>query len=524
MDRPRGRPPPGTLLAIAPPAGYAASVRQSLARPGGIAITRSLNPYRRTKIVCTLGPATETLEQIRALFAAGMDVARLNFSHQSIEWHQQRAAMVRQIARESGCPIGILQDLPGPKIRVGVIPDGPVELRAGQEFVLTTDGADGNAQRASVNHETLDQEVEPDDAILLADGTIRLRVVRVEPQRIICEVDAGGMLSSRKGVNLPSRTLSLPAMTDYDRKALAAGLDMGVDFVALSFVRSRADVELARAVMAEHGRQVPIIAKIEKHEAVQNLEDIIEAVDAVMVARGDLAVEIPLWDVPQVQKRIISAANEAAKPVITATQMLLSMVDSPRPARAETSDVANALYDGTDALMLSEETAVGNYPVEAVEVMAKICVATEAILCTPGSFRPLPNHRRHLVPDAVAAAACMLARHLQATALVVPTRTGSTAVKVGACRPSQPIVAIGTHLDTVGRMTIVWGVVPIYGEELLTHESMLMEAERRAEAAGLIKEGDLLVITAGFPVGGPGSTNTVTVKTVGEQLSTISSD
>jgi pyruvate kinase len=399
-----------------------------------------------------------------------------------------------------------------------------VTLKTGQEYRLTMDGADGDVRGASVNYLTLGDEVKLGDPILLSDGSVRLRVMRIEDGAIVCDVVAGGTLSSGKGVNLPTRTLSLPAMTAYDQEALAAGLDMGVDFVGLSFVRSRADVEMARQVMQEHGRQVPIIAKIEKHEAVDNLDAIIEAVDGVMVARGDLAVEIPLWDVPQVQKRIIKAANEAAKPVITATQMLLSMVDSPRPARAETSDVANALYDGTDAIMLSEETAIGNYPIEAVEVMAKISVATESKLCKPGAYRVLPEHRRHRVPDAVAAAACMLARHLEATALVVPTRTGSTAIKIAACRPSVPIVAIVTHPEAIGRMTLVWGVIPIYGEELLTHESMLVEVERRAEAAGLVRQGDVLVITAGFPVGGPGSTNTVTVKTVGEQLDSIGSD
>ena len=450
-----------------------------------------------------------------------MDVARLNFSHQTIEWHRERAAMVRQISAETGCPIGILQDLPGPKIRVGEIPDGPVELEAGQEFVLAMDEVEGDAQQVSVSHHTLNEEVEPGDPILLADGTVRLRVVAIEPDRIVCEVDAGGSLSSHKGVNLPTRTLSLPVMTDFDREALKAGLDMGVDYVALSFVRTGDDMELARRLMDEHGRRVPIIAKIEKHEALENLDQVIDTVDGLMVARGDLAVEIPLWDVPQAQKRVIRAANTAAKPVITATQMLLSMVHSPRPARAETSDVANALYDGTDAVMLSEETAIGDYPVEAVEVMARICIATEAKLYARGTYQPLPAERRHLVPDVVAAAACMVARHLDATALVVPTRTGSTAIKIGACRPTQPIVAIGTDKKAVDRMTLVWGVVPIYGDELLTHESMLVEAEQRAEAAGLIKKGDVLVITAGFPVGGPGSTNTVTVKTAGEQLTTI---
>ncbi len=453
-----------------------------------------------------------------------MDVARLNFSHGTIEWHRERARMLRAISEDAGRPIGILQDLPGPKIRVGEFPKGPVKLKAGNTFILSTDPVDGNKRRASINHPELAEQVQPGDPILLSDGNIQMTVESIDERGIVCKVTVGGRLGPHKGVNLPTRSLSIPAMTAYDYEALAAGLDMGVDFVAMSFVRTRDDVELARQAMRDHGREIPIIAKIEKHEAVANLDDIIGAVDGVMVARGDLAVDIPLWDVPQVQKRVIATANNAAKPVITATQMLLSMVDSPRPARAETSDVANALYDGTDAVMLSEETAIGHHAVEAVDVMAKICIATERERYKPGTFNSLPEHRRHLVPDTVAAAACMVARLLQATALVVPTRTGSSAIKIAACRPTQPIVAIGTHIEAVSRMTLIWGVIPIYGEELLTHESMLMEVERRGEAAGLLHDGDLLVVTAGFPVGGPGSTNTVTVKTVGEQLITIGSE
>ena len=323
-----------------------------------------------------------------------MDVARLNFSHQTIDWHRERAVMIRDIAAQAGCPIGILQDLPGPKIRVGNFPDGPVELKAGQEFVLTTDGADGNIRGVSVNQKALVAAVEPGDPILLADGAIRLRALRIEDNSVVCEVAVGGKLGSYKGVNLPTRTLALSAMTDYDHEALVAGLDMGVDFVALSFVRSRDDVEVARKAMEDHGRHVPIIAKIEKHEALDNLDDIIEAVDAVMVARGDLAVEIPLWDVPKAQKRVIKAANEAAKPVITATQMLLSMVDSPRPARAETSDVANALYDGTDAIMLSEETAVGSYPVEALRCHRGAAVPARFLPAASGTPPPPGAGRR----------------------------------------------------------------------------------------------------------------------------------
>lgn len=453
-----------------------------------------------------------------------MDVARLNFSHQTIDWHRQRAALVRQISEEVDRPIGLLQDLPGPKVRVGEMPEDGAELIAGRQFLLRMQEEPGSAEQVSVNYAGLSDELEIGDPILLADGSIRLRVAAIEADTVICDVQIGGKLYSHQGLNLPTRSLQLPALTAFDRQALVAGLEMGVDYAALSFVRTGDDVTEARRLIDEHGLQLPIIAKIEKHEALDNLEEIVEAVDGLMVARGDLAVEIPLEDVPQAQKRIIRTANAAAKPVITATQMLRSMVDSPRPSRAETTDVANALYDGTDAVMLSEETAVGHYAVDAVEVMARICHATEKTMCERGTRRPLPEGRRHIVPDAVAAAACLLARHLDAAALVVPTRTGSTAIKIAACRPRQPIVAIGTHAEAVGRMTLVWGVIPVIGQELEAYEAMLVEAEQRAEAAGLVEPGDLLIITAGFPVGGPGSTNTVTAKVAGERLITYSLD
>ena len=453
-----------------------------------------------------------------------MDVVRLNFSHQTIDWHRERAEVIRDIAVELDSPIGILQDLPGPKLRVGNLPDGGVELRDGQEFTLRMDEVPGGDEEVSVNYSGLAAEVEAGDPILLSDGNIRLRVKSTTSDAVICEVESGATLRGQQGVNLPTRTLQLPALTEFDREALIAGLEIGVDFAAMSFIRTPDDIALARQVMHEQGHRVPIIAKIEKHEALDNLEEIIESVEAVMVARGDLAVEIPLEDVPQAQKRIIAAANAAAKPVITATQMLRSMVAAPRPARAETTDVANAIWDGTDAVMLSEETAIGAYPVEAIGVMSRICRATESTMMADTRPRRLDEARRRQVPDAVASAACLLAYHLEAAAIVVPTRTGSTAGKVSACRPSQPIVAIGTDPRAIGRMTLDWGVIPIVGSELLTHEAMLVEAERRAEASGLVERGDLLVITAGFPVGGPGSTNTVTVKTAGERLRAASID
>jgi len=448
-----------------------------------------------------------------------MDVARLNFSHQSFDWHAERLALVKEIAEEFAYPIGVLQDLPGPKVRVGGVHSEAFELRPGSRFTLCMGEVEPTSERVSVSYPELSDAVQEGDPILLADGRILLRVEEVHPDAVVTAVEIGGRLRSKQGLNLPTRSLDLPALTDFDREAMIAGLEMGVDFVAMSFVRRASDIEDARDLMRRHGRELPIIAKIEKHEALENLAEIVEAVDGVMVARGDLAVEIPLEDVPRAQKHIIAACNTTAKPVITATQMLGSMVESPRPTRAETTDVAHALYDGTDAVMLSEETAVGRYPVQSVEIMHRICKATEQVIVEEvGGRRPVSAARRHRIPDAVASAACLLAEHLDADALVVPTRTGSTAIKVSVCRPRQPIVAIGTDPAVVGRMAVVWGVHPIYGREMDTHEEMLLRAERRAEAAGLVEPGDLLVITAGFPVGGPGTTNTVTVKVVGEKL------
>lgn len=473
---------------------------------------------RRTKIVCTIGPSTEGEAELRALVEAGMDVARLNFSHSTHDWHGERIDLIRHISAEYGYPIGILQDLPGPKVRVGEIPDGPVALQKGARFRLSAVPVNGTAEAVFVTYDRLGSELEPGDTVLLADGSIELCVDFSDPEGVTCTVVEGGELSSYKGINFPDRSLSLPSLTAADREALAFGIEKGVDFVALSFVRTGDDVLAARALMRELGAELPVIAKIEKHEALANLHAIVAAADGILVARGDLAVETPLEAVPQAQKRVIRAANQAGRPVITATQMLRSMVSSPRPTRAETTDVANALYDGTDAVMLSEETTIGEHPVEAVRVMHRICSATESDIVDSDMARPLPTQRRRSVPDAVAAAACVVARHVDAVALLIPTRTGSTAIKVASCRPPQPIVAISTDRSSVGRLTLTWGVASLAGNEVPTHESMLAEAERVAVEAGWLSEGDLVVITAGFPVGGPGTTNTVTVKAIGEEL------
>ena len=456
---------------------------------------------------------------LEALVSAGMDVARLNLSHNTLDWHRERIELLRRVSADSRRPIGILLDLSGPKLRIGTLATGEIRLTPGDEFRLRMQPIEGNTGEVSVTYAGLADEVEVGDSILLADGTIHLEVTALEPSSVVCTVVQGGPLSSHQGINVPTRTLNLPSITAKDRQGLQAGLKAGVDFVALSFVRGPQDIVRLREILDEQEAMTPIIAKIEKHEALENLETILQEVDGLLVARGDLAVETPLEEVPQVQKRIIRAANRAAKPVIIATQMLRSMVDSSRPTRAETTDVANALYDGTDAVMLSEETAIGDYPVEAVKVMHRICLATEKDLLADPEGQPTRT-RRGSVPDAVAAAACLVARHLDAAALLIPTRTGSTAIKVASFRPPQPIIAINTQSESVGRLTLTWGLIPIEGLEVPTHEAMLAEVERKAVEAGLLVEGELVVVTAGFPVGGPGTTNSLTVKAVGEELVT----
>lgn len=480
---------------------------------------RNLRHARRTKIVCTIGPATESREALTELVNAGMNVARLNYSHGDPDWHKERIRLLHEIGEATLRPIGILLDSPGPKLRIGEIVEGPVRLRSGETFRLLVRDVPGNAEQVSIDYESLPDELHVGDRIFVADGVVELEVERSGGDEIVCKVVSGGEISSRKGMNFPTRTLSVPSITERDREAIQLAVREGVDFLAMSFVRTAEDVRLAKQVMLSQGGVVPVIAKIEKHEALENLAEIVAEADGVLVARGDLAVEIPLEEVPQAQKRIIRTANDAGKPVITATQMLRSMVSATRPTRAETTDVANALYDGTDAVMLSEETAIGDNPTETVNIMRRICTATERDILRNPDYRKLPEKRRNSVPDVVAAAAVLVASHLGADAILVPTRTGSTAIKTAEFRPRQPILAISTHPLTVGRLTLSWGVLPLQGREVPSHEAMLAEAERVCVEAGLLHEGDLVVITAGFPVGGPGSTNTVTVKAIGEQLS-----
>jgi pyruvate kinase len=463
----------------------------------------------RTKIVCTIGPSSEEPDTLRALLESGMSVARLNFSHGDREAHLRKIRALREISRDLGRPVAILQDLAGPKIRVGKVPEPGVRLEAGGRFVLTGEQVPGSGSRVSVSYPDLPREVRPEDRILLADGLMELIVEEIAGREIRCRVVTGGVLTSRKGINLPTGTLNIPALTDKDREDLLFGLENDVDYVALSFVRTAEDVLRVKAILQEEGKDTPVIAKIEKHEALDHVEAILDASDGIMVARGDLGVEIPPEQVPGIQKRLIRRANMAGKPVITATQMLRSMVEAPRPTRAEAADVANAVLDGTDAVMLSEETASGRYPVEALRFMARMAEAAETSFPHGKYLKLMP---REEVSESVAHAACMLADHLEAAAIVAPTSSGKTATHVARFRPRQPLIAVSPALSTVRRSMLTWGCEPVQTGPPGEGEDIIDMAVREALASGHIKTGDLLVVTGGHPFWVPGSTNMIRVR------------
>jgi pyruvate kinase len=465
---------------------------------------------RRTKIVCTIGPASESEKVLRSLIQAGVDVARLNFSHGDYAFHERMIRTIRKIAQRLDKPVAILQDLPGPKIRVGSIEGNRIRLRTGHPVVLTSREDTGNSQIISVGYKNFPRYVKKGDPILLGDGEIELEAVRAGQKEIACKVTVGGVLSSHKGIHFPRGNLDLPALTRQDKRDLAFGIEHGVDLVALSFVRDSTDIIDARREMKRKGAEIPIIAKIEKHEALDHMDSILEAVDGIMVARGDLGLEIALERIPAVQKMIIRKANRLGKPVITATQMLRSMLQNPRPTRAEVADIANAVLDGTDALMLSEESAAGNYPVEAVKTLAKVALETERILESRYQMEGIQKN----VPEAISYAAISLARDLQVRAFLVPTASGSTARMIARYRPSQPIIAISPNPQTVKTLCLVWGVYPFQIRPFQSTDMMIRLVQKKALASGIVKKGDLVAITAGLPLNQPGTTNLITVKPI----------
>jgi pyruvate kinase len=466
---------------------------------------------RRTKIVCTIGPASDTEEMIARLITAGMNVARLNFSHGTPEYQRDLVRKVKRVRKALNKPVAILQDLQGPKIRIGVIGSSVVHLQPGQEFTLTTNNVRGDAHRASVSLKTLTDEVKAGHPILLADGNIELRVEKVSPPDIHCKVIVGGPLSSHKGVNLPASEVQVESLTAKDRKDIVIGLEEGVDAIALSFVRRAADIHACRKIVEHHGGKTPIIAKIEKHAAVDNIDSIIEASQAIMVARGDLGVEIDLETVPLVQKKIIHKCNARGKPVITATQMLLHMVDNPRPTRAEVNDVANAILDGADAVMLSEETAAGNYPAEAVMMMDRIARAAELSLDAM-KFENLPVEP--VTEDAISSSSHFIAKEIGAAAIITPTWSGLTASRVSRFRPLVPIIATTPNEATLDFLALCWGVIPLAIPEAKTMDDMIRHSIDAARHAGHIQSGQHVIITGGAPLHVAGKTNFIKVETV----------
>ena len=469
---------------------------------------------RKTKIVCTIGPASESRETLGRMMDAGMNVARLNFSHGTQEEHAAKIALIREIAEEKGLGVAILQDLAGPKIRTGAFACGSIELKPGEEFTLTARDVPGCQGEVGLTYRELPEDVAEGDTLLLADGALEMRVEKVEGPDIRCRVVLGGRLSSHKGINLPSRSLRAPILTEKDYRDLAFGLSQDVDFVALSFVRSASDVEVARAYMRAQGKVRPIVAKIEKHEALADLDGIVAAVDGVMVARGDLGVDIPPEKVPTAQRLIIEKANVAGKPVITATQMLKSMTDAPRPTRAEVADVTNAVLEGTDAVMLSEESAMGSYPVESVRTMARIAEEAERGFQHEAWWQRISKVGAANESEAIARAACSLAEAIGAAALVVATKTGGTARLAAKMRPQQPVLAMAMDAATCRRLALVRGIRAGKIERVERLGDLLGQMHVAAKETGGVKSGDLVVCTAGFPLDKAGASNIIKVEVV----------
>ncbi len=469
---------------------------------------------RKTKIVCTIGPASESCAIIEKLARAGMDVARLNFSHGTYEEHAQRIQRVRRASAALGRPLAVLQDLPGPKIRTGKLKTEKVWLKEGQEIVLTSEAILGDEHSVSVTLESLPGDVRRRDSIFVNDGTIRLEVLDTTETDIRCLIVTGGLLTQMKGINVPGVKLSTEAVTDADLRHLEFGLDHGIDFVALSFICNAADVARAKEFIRERNADVPVIAKIERREALSNIDEIIAAADGIMVARGDLGVEVPLQRVPIEQKTIVAKCNAAGKPVIVATQMLESMVYAPRPTRAEASDVANAIFDGADAVMLSEETAIGSFPVQTAGMMDSI--AAEAAAALP-HHSILSQKLESVIPrpdDAISFAACNIAERLGAAAILAFTTSGSTAMRVAKYRPRCPVLAITPHEHVLRRLALVWGLTPHIARQSASIEQLFEQGIETVQQVGLAASGDLVVMTAGVPSGIPGNTNTLKVQRI----------
>jgi pyruvate kinase len=477
---------------------------------------RSKKAIAKTKIICTLGPASQSVEQLVELIHAGMDVARLNFSHGTHEDHLSAIKNVREASKITGEYIAILQDLCGPKIRTGKLQNKFIELKEGATFTFTIDEIMGDEHRVTTTYRELPDDVQAGDIVLLDDGKMSLRVVTKTAKDVECTVVNGGILKENKGMNLPGIKLSTPSLTEKDKDDLKFGLAHDVDYVALSFVRSAGDIQHLRSVIQHQTKtRVPIVAKIEMKEAIDVIDSIVAATDAVMVARGDLGVEMMPEDVPILQKMIVRKCNEAGVPVIIATQMLESMIENPRPTRAEASDVANAVLDGADAVMLSAETSVGKYPVETVQTMDRIICRAEIRKHDHLNIKQIPAEIQENVFDAIARAACVLARQVNATAIVPITHSGATAVKISKYRPESRIIAVTSDERILRSLNLVWSVRGIVSEDFIhDNDTAFRKIIERLKLEGFVERGDFVVFTAGLPLMAMGTTDTVNVERV----------
>jgi len=468
---------------------------------------------KRTKIIATIGPASEDVGTIKQLVSAGIDVARLNMSHGPITDHKRRIENIRKVSGETA----ILIDLQGPKIRTGLLKEGHVTLHSGNTFIITTRQVEGDDKLVSTSYKGLTRDVKAGDDILIDDGLIKLKAVKVGRTDVVCRVINGGVLKNHKGLNLPGVRVSAPSLTAKDKRDLLFGIKEKVDYVAISFVREAKDVHTVKNIIRSKGANIPVIAKIEKPEALRNLIEIIKAADGIMIARGDLGVELSPEKVPVIQKDIIKKCNFYAKPVITATQMLETMVTNPRPTRAEASDVANAVYDGTDALMLSEEVAVGKYPVASVRTMSNITNQAESAIYTKEhEVSGLTVNKT--VASAVCHAACHTAEELDAKAVIAFTSSGSTALLVSKFKADVPVIAVTTDRCTLRRVKLYFGVIPVLTGSYRTTDQMFGIAEKAMLTSGLVKKSDLVILVAGIPIGRSGTTNLIKVHRIGESV------
>lgn len=466
---------------------------------------------RKTKIICTIGPASESVERLRELMKAGMNVARFNFSHGTHEEMQVKYERVVQTREELGLPVATLLDTKGPEIRLRDFEGGRVELVPGQRFVLTTEEIVGTSEKAAISYKNLKNDISVGTTILIDDGLIEMKVEEIAGEEIVCKVINGGQVSNHKGVNVPGAMLSMPYISQVDKEDILFGIEMGFDFLATSFTRCKEDILAVRQILEEHGSDMKVIAKIENMQGIQNLEEILEAADGIMVARGDMGVEIPLEEVPVMQKKMIKMANTQGKHVITATQMLESMIQNPRPTRAEATDIANAIYDGTTAIMLSGESAAGRYPVEAVKTMVRIAEAAEEDIDYRARMRGNEPADKTNITTAIAHATCMAAMNLNAAAIITVTMSGYTAEAIARFKPQCPVVGCSINEKVCRQMNLLWGVNSLIMKQDSTPEELFSDAVSEAKRAGFVKEGDVVVLTAGVPLGVAGNTNMIHV-------------